>query len=293
MTRLLVGSTAVVLVFAPLLPAQEQDAQFVLLGKTANYRQSVDGEVTFLNTTFFGEIFLQDGGTVTNGYVTGPRDAPDTIVPMYFGDGEIQFFAADRYDSIAELNEHFPEGTYYFHFDTPHGNVRDLPVVISSKGRPSRHPGPIELTLYQNGEVADPDAIDPDADVRVVWSAFETGAADPLWIIDDMIYAMMGNCMGEETVHSGHAFEPHSLTYKETEFTIPEDALYPGQVFQIEVEFSEMDTDRYQKIPTIVTHAASTFLDMRTTGNDTEGMQCPELPYAFDGGQTDRKRKPE
>jgi len=269
--------------------AQHEDAQFVLLGKTANYRQTADREVTFLNTTFFGEIFLIPGGTVTNGYVTGPGDAKS---PMRFGDGEVLFFAADRYGSIEELNDHFPEGTYYFHFDTPHGNVRELPVAVSSNAQSSRHPGPIELELYQDDRPADPDAIDPDLDLRVVWNDFQSGAADPNGIIDDMIYAMVANCFGEEIVHSGHAFEASSFTYREKELTVPKDKLHGGQVFQIEVEFSEMDTGRYQSLPTIVTHAASTFLDIRTTGSNVEGTQCPALPFAMDGGQTDRKKRP-
>jgi len=290
MTRIPLFSLVLLTLFARSLQAQEQDAQFVLLGKTANYRQSADGERTFLNTTFFGEIFLREGGRVTNGYVTGPGDASE---PIYFGEGEVLFFATDRYRSVDELNQHFPEGTYYFSFDTPRGNVRDLPVVISSNGMRSRHPGPIELTLYQNGSVADPMAIDSDRDLRVVWSDFENGAADPNGIIDDMIYAMMANCLGDETVHSGHAFEPQSLTYEEKELRVPKEKLHAGQVFQIEVEFSEMDTGRYQEIPTIVTHAASTFLDIRTTGTNTEGTECPALPYAMDGGQTDRKRRPQ
>lgn len=273
---------------SPLL-AQQDDAEFVLLGKTANHRQASDGQLALLNTTFFGEIFLKTGGTVTNGYVTGPGDAAEG---MRFGEGDVLFFAADRYGSVEELNQHFPEGTYYFHFDTPRGNVRDLPVVISSNGMTSRHPGPVELTLYQDDELADPDAIDPDRDLRIVWSEFTNGASDGDGIIDDMIYAMMADCLGQETVHSGHAFEPRSLTYEEAELLVPKEKLHAGQVFQIEVEFSEMDTGRYQEIPTIVTHAASTFLDIRTTGLNTQGKQCPALPYAMDGGQTDRKRRP-
>ena len=188
-------------------------------------------------------------------------------------------FAADRYDSVDELNERFPEGTYYFNFDTPHGNMRQLPVVVSSKGRRSGHPGPIQLSLYQGGTRVDPNAVEPEHDLRVVWSEFKAGAADPNGIIDDLIYAMMANCLGEETVHSGHAFEPQSFTFREKELVIPRDELDAGQVFQIEVEFSEMDTGRYQKIPIIVTHAASTFLDIRTTGTNTTGTQCPPLPY--------------
>ena len=114
---------------------QERHAQFVLLGKTANYRQATDGSVTFLNTTFFGEIFLNPGATVTNGFVTGPGEANE---PFRFGEGEVLFFAADRYDSLEELNRRFPDGSYYFHFDTPDGNILDLPVAISSMGLPVR-----------------------------------------------------------------------------------------------------------------------------------------------------------
>ncbi len=280
---------ALILLASPSLLAQEEHAQFVLLGKTANHRQSADGELTFLNTVFFGEIFLREGAMVTNGYVTGPGDAKD---PMYFGDGEVLFFSGNRHPSVQELNEHFPDGTYYFYFDTPDGNVRDLPVTLSSKGQSSRHPGPIRLTLYQNGRLADPNAVDPTSDLRVVWSEFKNGAADPTGLIDDMIYAMMGNCLGEQTVHSGHAFEEQSITYVAKEFTIPKESLHGGQVFQVEVEFSEMDTGRHDNIPTIVTHAASTFLDIRTTGKNEQGIECPEHPYAMDGGQTDRIRKP-
>ena len=289
MLKALLTCVAFNLLVFPALYAQKEHAQFVLLGKTANHRQSPEGELTFLNTVFFGEIFLKEGGTVTNGYVTGPGDARE---PMYFGEGEVLFFAGQRHKSVQELDEHFPDGTYYFNFDTPQGNMRDLPVTLSKKGQGSRHPGPIQLTLYQDGKVADPNAVRPDKDLKVVWSDFETGAADPNGIIDDMIYAMMGNCLGEETVHSGHAFEERSLTYRSKEFIIPKESLHAGQVFQIEVEFSEMDTDRYDDIPTIVTHAASTFLDVRTTGTNEQEIECPEKPYAMDGGQTDRLKKP-
>ncbi len=122
MLKCLMPTLALILLVTPALHAQEEHAQFVLLGKTANHRQSADGELTFLNTVFFGEIFLREGARVTNGYVTGPGDAKD---PMNFGAGEVLFFARNRHRSVQELNEHFPDGTYYFYFDTPDGNVRD------------------------------------------------------------------------------------------------------------------------------------------------------------------------
>ena len=168
--------------------------------------------------------------------------------------------------------------------------MKGLEVTISKKGMANRHPGPIRLTLYQGGELASPESVDPEQDLRIVWSEFSRGASDPNGIIDDMIYAKVGNCQGELIVHSGHAFEDHALTYVRDDFVVPAESLDPGEVFQLEVEFSEMDTEVHEiGIPSIVTHAASTFLDVRTTG--TPARECPELPYAMDGGQTDRTRR--
>ena len=52
-----------------------------------------------------------------------------------------------------------------------------------------------------------------------------------------------------------------------------------------------MDTDIQQDIEVIVTYAATTFLDLRTTGQPSRDLTCPDVPYAMDGGQTDRERR--
>jgi hypothetical protein len=69
---------------------------------------------------------------------------------------------------------------------------------------------------------------------------------------------------------------------------ISKESLDPGQPYQVEVEHSEMDTGEYKEIETIVTYAASSFLDIRTTGINSQRHDCPDVPYAMDGGQTDR-----
>ncbi|MDG1858663.1 MAG: hypothetical protein P8I94_06150, partial [Emcibacteraceae bacterium] len=189
-----------------------------------------------------------------------------------------------------ELDMIFPDATYYYNFDTPDGNIRDMPATFTKDGDESLNPGPIKIFISQDGRPADPSAIDPDKDLYVSWSPFEKGAADPDKIIDDMIYAMFGNCMGVETVHSGHAFEEGSLTYIEEGFTVPASALFAGQPFMMEVEHSNMETDIYQGMEIIVTYAASTFIDLQTTGENTENPACPAIPMAFDGGATDRIR---
>jgi hypothetical protein len=283
------GSLLILVAFASptAIAQQEEDVHFVLLGKTRNYRQYEDGSLKFLNTVFFGEIFLTEGGTVTNASVTGPGDAARGLS---FGNERVPFLAGNRHTSIDALEEDYPEGTYYFSFDTPHGDIRDLPVTFSKPEDQSRYPAPIEITLQQGGRVVEPEAIDPYQDLRVTWSEFERGAADPNGIIDDMVYVIVGNCFGRKIVHSGPAFESPSLTYVAEEFTIPKESLHAGQPYQVEVEFSEMDTDRPMGLVSIVTYATSTFLDIRTTGTNVDNVACPILPFAMDGGQTDRSK---
>lgn len=267
---------------------QQQHADYVVLGKSINHRQSSAGELQLLNTVFFAEIFATQNGVVTNGILRGPGEAAEGL---RFPEGQIQFLAGKRQFSIDKLTENYPDATYLFSFDTPDGNMRDLPATFTRDAGETRNPGPIRVTLYQGDKLADPQTINPDLDLTVRWSDFEKGSQDPRGIAEDMIYVMMGNCHGVETVHSGHAIsDAHALTYVADEFVVPAENLHPGQPFQLEVEHSNMDTDVQRGIEVIVTYAATTFLDIRTIGADSSNSACPEVPYAMDGGQTDRPK---
>ena len=269
--------------------AQQQHADYVVVGKSINHRQSGDGELRLLNTVFFAEVFKTPDGEVSNAILEGPGEAAGGL---RFSDGDIHFLAGTRQYSIADLTKNFPDTTYYFSFDTPDGNVRRMPATFKRDRDETRNPGPIRVMLEQHGNPVEADAVDAAADLTVIWSTFEKGSADVNGIIDDMIYVMMGDCMGEETVHSGHAISnPDALTYAATHFVIPAERLFPGQAFQLEVEHSNMDTGRWNSIEQIVTYAATTFLDIHTTGIDGQDRSCPERPYAMDGGQTDRVRR--
>jgi hypothetical protein len=239
---------------------------------------------------FFAEIFETALGGVAGGVLTGPGDAAQGL---RFPDGRIHFLAGERRPSVAELTKHYPDATYYFSFQTQSGAVESLPVSFDPGEGEGRNPGPIRLTLRQAGKPVAPRAIDPVLDLEVEWSPFAKGAPDPLGIADDMIYVIFGNCLGEEIVHSGHAISNEAaLTFRDTRFTIPAAALRPGESFQLEVEHSEMDTGVTQGIETIVTYAATTFLDLQTRGESSGDRDCPALPWAMDGGQTDRERPP-
>jgi len=279
----------VLVVFGVNALAQERHADYVVLGKSVNHRQSTSGDLHLLNTVFFAEIFKTKGGIVTDGYLEGPGEAADGL---RFPEGEILFLAGRRQFSIEALSENFPDTTYHFNFDTPDGKVRRLPATFRREAGERLNPGPIHLTLYQDRHVVSPSLIDPGLDLTVRWSPFEKGSSDSRGIIDDLIYVMMGDCMGNETVHSGHALsDKHALTYIAEEFVIPASKLIPGQPFQLEIEHSNMETDVWHDIEIIVTYAATSFLDIRTTGSNAQNLACPDVPYAMDGGQTDRDRK--
>lgn len=287
--RITVTAAVVSLLLSTAGMGQEQHADYVVLGKSINHRQQADGELELLNTVFFAEVFKTESGKVSNAVLEGPGEA---AAGLRFPEGDILFLAGQRQYSIEALTERFPDTTYFFSFDTPDGRVERMPVAFERDAGERRNPGPIEVSLLQAGLPIDPLSVDPDKDLTVRWTPFEKGRADPNGIIDDMIYVMMGDCMGNETVHSGHAISnPDALTFRANEFTIPGSSLFAGRPFQLEIEHSNMDTGQWLNIEQIITYAATTFLDISTIGEDTQNLGCPEQPYAMDGGQTDRVRK--
>lgn len=266
----------------------EMHADYVVIGKSINHRQTGAAELGLLNTVLFAEVFETEIGGVSNAVLRGPGEAAEGL--PFSGEG-IHFLAGERQQTIEALTKSFPDTTYFFEFDTPAGRVRELPATFERDAGEMRNPGPIVVSLYQREQVVSPGGINPDLDLTVRWSAFEKGAADPDGIIDDMIYVIVGDCLGEEIDHSGHAISnPDALTYRATEYVIDAAVLAPGRTYQLEVEHSNMDTEIQQDMEVIVTYAATTFLDVRTTGGTADGMQCPSPPYAMDGGQTDRHR---
>ena len=264
---------------------------YVVMGKSVNHRQDFSGKLELLNTVFFAEIFPTDltssKVTVTNGKLTGPGEAREGL---YFSTDRIPFLAGQREMTIEKLSERYPDGTYNFSFNTPVGSIEKFPVSFSDQSKKSNNPNPIKINLSQNGEEVNINAVNSSNDLKVSWTEFTIGSNDPNEIIDDMIYVILGDCMGNEIAHSGHAIsDPEALTFDKTEFIIKSTVLSPGSPYQLEVEHSNMETAINSNIEIIVTKAATSFLDFRTQGENMNA--CPELPFAMDGGQTDRVKK--
>jgi len=262
--------------------APKDHVSFLVLGKTTNHRQSESGELGLLNYHFFAEIFVREGGRVSDAALSFPG-------------GEVQSFEdrgghalelhGGRFEGGEALDRKYPAGEYALRFETPDGSIDGR--LLRMRG--SRIPKPPSITLLQEGKAASPRSIDPSKDLTVRWSEFEGATSDPNAILDDLVFVVVGNCHAERVVHSGRPFEGTPfLTYRTKEHTIPGGKLSPGEAHQMFVEHAAVDTSEEDGIVALVTYASTTFLDFKTLGSPA-GPPCPVVMPPFDGGQTDRK----
>ncbi|MBT6031909.1 MAG: hypothetical protein HOH19_04985 [Kordiimonadaceae bacterium] len=264
-----------------------EDTQFLVVGKTANYRQVPTGEQTMINYHFFAEIFVNEGGAVSNGTLENAA-----IDKMNFVDHpSVLETHGGRYNTEEDLNALYPNGEYIYTYTESNGTTLKIPVVISKKDDgETRIPASPIITLSQNGNEVSAENINADQDLVISWSPFNEGGKDENGFVDDLIFAVVANCRGEKISHSGVPFGGGAhLTYADKDVIISKNLLLPGETFQVSVEHAVMDTNYVGNVPTIATYAATSFLDF-----DTEGPRnnaCTALPVQMDKGQTDRSLK--
>lgn len=263
------------------------DTQFLVVGKTANYRQDRNSEKQeMINYHFFAEIFVKEGGAVTDGTLANAG-----IDTMYFHDHpSVLETHGGRYETEADLDALYPDGDYNFTYTETGDHTIEIPVNLSKKADgKTRIPAAPVITFKQDGATVNSYDIDPDKDLNISWTPFTEGGADENGFVDDLVFAVVGNCLGEKISHSGVPFGggPH-LTYADTDVTISADLLNPGEVYSVSVEHAVMDTNYVGNVPTIATYASTSFLDFNTTGENVGGLACTTLPVQMDKGQTDR-----
>ena len=266
-------------------PTEQTDITFIVAGKTSNHRQSLSGEVSVLNFHFFAEVFLQSDGEAQDSSLETPLSQG---VRIPFADsGYALEMHGGRYKSEAELEAAYPDGDYIFRYDSPSiGAVSQVVTLGNPNATGSGIPKAPQIYLNQNGKSVAPDNIDPQQDLRVTWSEFSAGDADPLGIVDDLLFVIMGDCDGVRRAHSGRPFEntPY-LTYADESFVIDASRLLPENVYQLSVEHAVLDTTLEHNVPAFATYATSTFLDIRTTGEAEPGTACRSIRKKFDAGQ--------
>lgn len=284
--RLLVS--IMLLTTAGFIEAAQNDITFIVAGKTSNHRQHEDGSLQVLNFHFFAEIFLRPGGVVEPASLVTPL-SQDKKVKFKDGGYALELHGG-RYPTEHELEAAYPDGQYVFHYTSP-GTGRAHQVV--NLGNPnavnSGLPVAPQIKLSQRGVPVAAANVDPEQDLRVNWSDFSAGGADPQGIMDDLLFVIMGDCDGERRAHSGRPYEntPY-LTYADKEYTIEAEKLRPDNVYQLSVEHAILDTSQEHGVTAFATFATSTFLDIHTTGTAPPGQACRSVRKAFDAGQTDR-----
>jgi hypothetical protein len=280
------------LVTGPAAAQSQQDVSFVVLGKTTNHRQMPDGSHNLLNYHIFAEIFLKENGSVSGAVLRTPHDGGAEM--PFEGEGGVLEVHGGRYATESELDQAFPDGKYTFVYTLSDGRRFEQAVDIASPGGQSRIPPPIKISLFQDGLAADPGAIDPNRDVDVRWSEFQSGNDDPNGIVDDLIFVITGNCQGKRINHSGGPFgDTPYLTHADSSYRVPADVLSPGESYQLSVEQADMETGVYRDVPQIATWAETTFIEFSTVGERLpERDACPDPMYDMDKGQTDRPQKP-
>lgn len=271
-------------------PRQQTDITFVVAGKTGNFKQSTGGAVFALNYHFFAEIFVQDNGRIKQAALLTPDNLSEAIA--FSDSGYALEMHGGRYPDESELEHNYPDGNYIFRYDTPSTGQLEQPIaLVNSVAGSSRLPDAPHIILLQNGNSISPHLIQADLPLTVTWSTFKQGNQDPLGIVNDLVFVIMGDCHGKRISHSGRPFEnsPY-LDYAATEFIIPAEQLLPENAYQLSVEHAIVDTTITEGVPGLATFATTTFLNIMTLGSESGETACPEILKNFDAGQTDLRQ---
>ena len=271
-------------------PQLQTDITFVVVGKTGNFSQSAGGTVSALNYHFFAEIFIQENGRIKQAALLTPDNPFEGIA--FSDSGYALEMHGGRYPNEIELEHHYPDGNYIFRYDTPSTGLLEQPIALAnSASDSSRLPDAPHIILSQNGKLISPHLIQADLPLTVTWSTFEQGNQDPLGIVNDLVFVIMGDCHGNRISHSGRPFENAPfLDYAATEFIIPAEHLLAENAYQLSVEHAIVDTTITKGVPGIATFATTTFLDIMTSGSANGEAACPEILENFDAGQTDLRQ---
>ena len=271
-------------------PRPQTDITFVVAGKTGNFKQSTGGRVFALNYHFFAEIFIQDNGRIKQAALLTPDNLSEAIA--FSDSGYALEMHGGRYPDESELEHNYPDGNYIFRYDTPSTGLLEQPIaLVNSVAGSSRLPDAPHIILLQNGNSISPHLIQADLPLTVTWSTFKQGNQDPLGIVNDLVFVIMGDCHGKRISHSGRPFEnsPY-LDYAATEFIIPAEQLLPENAYQLSVEHAIVDTTITEGVPGLATFATTTFLNIMTLGSESGETACPEILKNFDAGQTDLRQ---
>jgi len=244
-------------------------------GKVARYQQHMDSSLEYLGPLFFAEIFIAEGGEVSDASVLFPAPVNERrqLEYRYSESEEIGdvMYLSGRAETDEELELNFPSGAFQFTFSTPGGDVVDSVVSFEGGAFPTQ---PV-IIFKQDGELIPFDKVEAGRDLTITWPPFTEGRADENGILDDLIFVAIDSCAVEDMVHSGRPFEKDDhLTFEAKDYVVPAGTLDPGQTYSMYVEHALLpNTQKDYGMPAFATFAASTYMDFKTTG-ETDPSYC-------------------
>lgn len=270
--------------------ASGSDVSFFVLVKSSNWAQDSAGKLTLLNYHFFSEIFVARGGGIVSA-VLRPQQGSSAPLP-YEDRGENWYVEGGHFDSVAQLDAAYPNGSFAFDIEMSRGRIQDAVLQLEGPGGRTDLPAPIHISLVQEGSEVSPLQIDPALALQVRWSEYSNGATDPRSVVDDMIFVVIADCHGERLFHTGLPFAGEYLTFRATELEVAAGTLAPGRPYSAFVEFPHVvDSRIVDGVPGFTSYATATYLDLRTSG-PADDASCPEVAPPMDTGQTDRAPLP-
>lgn len=248
---------------------------FYGVGKVARRQQHPDSSLEYLGPLFFAEIFIADGGTVSDAGVRFPPPQGERQTLEYRHSeseeiGDVMYLSGGA-ESDAALEAQYPSSAYEFFFTTPAGPVDGS--VVSFEG--GQFPSPPVIIFEQNGNAIRFDQVKASQDLTITWPPFAEGRPDPNGILDDLIFVAIDSCIVEDIVHSGRPFEKNDhLTFRAREYVVPGGTLEPGQTYSMYVEHALLpNTQDSYGMPAFATFASSTYMDFQTVGQ-TDPEYC-------------------
>lgn len=246
-------------------------------GKVARYQQHMDSSLEYLGPLFFAEIFIANGGEVTDASVKFPPPVSERRELKYrFSEsdeiGDVMYLSGNA-ESDEELERNFPSAAFEFTFSTPGGDVVDSVVSFEGGAFPTQ-----PVIIFEQGDARIPfEQVDSSQDLVITWPPFTEGRADLNGVLDDLIFVAIDSCTVEDIVHSGRPFEKDDhLTFRATEYVVAAGTLKPGQTYSMYVEHALLpNTQKDYGMPAFATFAASTYMDFQTVG-ETDPSYCDE-----------------
>jgi hypothetical protein len=250
---------------------------FYGVGRVARYQQHMDSSLEYRGPVFFSEIFMAEGGEVTDARVRIPAPVSETMQLEYrYSEseeiGDVMYLSG-RGATDEELEESFPVGAYEFNFSTPAGNVANSVVSFEGGAFPTQ-----PVIIFEQGNSQIPfNKVDANQDLVITWPPFTEGRADENGILDDLIFVAIDSCIVEDIVHSGRPFEKDDyLTFRAESYVVPAGTLLPGQTYSMYLEHALLPhTQEDFGMPAFATFAASTYMDFQTIGA-TDPSYCTQ-----------------